>query len=45
LAGAAPRSPERYAAFGVQEWLKNYQRTNGLGVGGKSYNKVWLDKA
>jgi len=33
------------AYIGVQEWLKNYQRTNGFGVGGETYNKVWLDKA
>jgi hypothetical protein len=29
----------------VQEWLKNYQRTNGFGVGGETYNKVWVNKA
>jgi peptide/nickel transport system substrate-binding protein len=33
------------AYIGVQEWLKNYQRTNGFGVGGETYNKVWIDKA
>ncbi|MGH2599544.1 MAG: ABC transporter substrate-binding protein, partial [Dehalococcoidia bacterium] len=32
------------AFVGVQEWLKNYQRTNGFGVGGEAYNKVWIDR-
>lgn len=33
------------AYIGVQEWLKNYQRTNGYGPGGETYAKVWVDKA
>ncbi len=32
------------AYTGVQEWLKNYQRTNGFGPGGETYLKVWIDK-
>jgi len=33
------------AYIGVQEWLKNYQRTNGFGAGGEVYFRVWLDRA
>jgi peptide/nickel transport system substrate-binding protein len=32
------------AYIGVQEWLKNYQRTNGFGPGAETYAKVWLDR-
>ena len=32
------------AYIGVQEWLKNYQRTNGFGTGAEVYAKVWLDR-
>jgi peptide/nickel transport system substrate-binding protein len=32
------------AYVGVQDWLKNYQRTNGNGVGAETYAKVWFDR-
>ena len=32
------------AYIGVQDWVKNYQRTNGYGLGAETYARVWIDR-
>jgi peptide/nickel transport system substrate-binding protein len=32
------------AYTGIQDWLKNYQRTNAYGLGSETYVRVWVDR-